>query len=134
MTYNNAVTLPGDCHATLAMTEYFVRNVKRVCLLKSNRKLYTLSLYYSVQRTLCHSEELRCNDVRISRKGHLIKITKTYVRFQSFAARGKLNKRMCRSPEHLRRAGVTVGFLFRMRRKFTIRLLQKRRRERRKRF
>ena len=27
----------------------------------------------SVQRTLCHSEELRCNDVRIPRKGYHIK-------------------------------------------------------------
>ena len=54
------------------MTEYFVRNVKRFCLLKSNRKLYSLSLYYSVQRTLCHSEELRCNDVRIPRKGTIL--------------------------------------------------------------
>lgn len=32
---------------------------------------------------------------------------------------------MCRSPDYIGRAGVTVGFLFRMRRKFTIRLLQK---------
>ena len=30
--------LPGDCHATLAMTEYFVRNRIRVCLLERNIK------------------------------------------------------------------------------------------------
>ena len=31
-----------------------------------------LSLRCSVQRTFCHSEELHCNDVRISRKGILV--------------------------------------------------------------
>ena len=30
--------LPGDCHATLAMTEYFVRKRIRVCLLDRNIK------------------------------------------------------------------------------------------------
>ena len=29
-------------------------------------------LFPSVQRTLCHSEKLLSNDVRISRKGHLV--------------------------------------------------------------
>ena len=66
----NAVTLPGDCHATLAMTQYFVRNEIGVCLLKSNSKLYTLSLCNPVQRTQCHCEEQR--DVAISRKGYLV--------------------------------------------------------------
>ena len=49
--YYNAVTLPGDCHATLAMTQYFVRNITKYCLPKSTRKLYALSLCYPVQRT-----------------------------------------------------------------------------------
>ena len=39
----NADSLPGDCHATLAMTQYFVRNGTRVCLLKDNSKIYILS-------------------------------------------------------------------------------------------
>ena len=69
----NAVTLPGDCHAMLAMTQYFVRNEIGACLLKSNSKLYTLSLCYPVQRTLCHSEER--SDVRIPRKGTILKTT-----------------------------------------------------------
>ena len=38
-----------------------------------NGLIDVLSLCYSVQRTLCHSEELRCNDVRIPRKGYHIK-------------------------------------------------------------
>ena len=38
-----------------------------------NGLIDVLSLCYSVQRTLCHSEELRCNDVRIPRKGYLVK-------------------------------------------------------------
>ena len=28
-THGNKVTLPGDCHAALAMTQYFVRNKTR---------------------------------------------------------------------------------------------------------
>lgn len=68
------VTLPGDCHSTakrcFAMTEYFVRNITRVCLLERNSNIYVRSLCYSVQCTLCHCEE-QC-DVAISRKGHLI--------------------------------------------------------------
>ena len=52
------VTLPGDSHVALLlrMTEYFVRNITSVCLLKSNSTIYILSLRYSVQRTLCHCE------------------------------------------------------------------------------
>ena len=38
-----------------------------------NGLIDVLSLCYSVQRTLCHSEELRYNDVRIPRKGYHIK-------------------------------------------------------------
>ena len=39
----NAVALPGDCHATLAMTQYFVRNGTIFCLLKVIAHLtYTL--------------------------------------------------------------------------------------------
>ncbi len=53
----NADSLLGDCHATLAMTQYFVRNITRDCLLKSNSKIYIhSSLCYPVQRTLCHCE------------------------------------------------------------------------------
>ena len=66
------VTLPGDCHSTakrcFAMTEYFVRNITRVCLLERNSNIYVRTLCYSVQRTLCHCER----SVAISRKGHLI--------------------------------------------------------------
>ena len=69
----NAVSLPGDCHSTamrcFAMTEYFVRNVTRVCLPESNSKIYVRSLCFSVQRTLCHCER----SVAISRKGYLVK-------------------------------------------------------------
>ena len=36
--FYNKDSLPGDCHATLAMTEYFVRNRIRVCLLERNIK------------------------------------------------------------------------------------------------
>ena len=56
--FYNAVSLPGDCHVAslLAMTEYFVRNVTRVCLPESNSKIYVRSLCFSVQRTLCHCE------------------------------------------------------------------------------
>ena len=52
------VTLPGDSHVALLlrMTEYFVRNITSVCLLKSNSTIYILSLRYPVQRTLCHCE------------------------------------------------------------------------------
>ena len=55
----NKVTLPGDSHVALLlrMTEYFVRNITRVCLLKSNSKIYILYLRYSVQRTLCYCEK-----------------------------------------------------------------------------
>ena len=56
----NKVSLPGDSHVALLlrMTEYFVRIIARVCLLKSNSKIYILSLRYSVQRALCHCEKL----------------------------------------------------------------------------
>ena len=54
------------------MTEYFVRNITSVCLPESICRIFALSLLYPVQRTFCHSEELRCNDVRIPRKGHHI--------------------------------------------------------------
>ena len=54
------------------MTEYFVRNITRVCLPETYYKIFALSLFYPVQRTLCHSEELRCNDVRIPRKGTIL--------------------------------------------------------------
>ena len=50
------VPLPGDCHASLAMTEYFVRNITRVCLPETYYKIFALSLFYPVQRTLCHCE------------------------------------------------------------------------------
>ena len=52
------VTLPGDSHVALLlrMTEYFVRNITSVCLLKSNSTIYILSLRYPAQRTLCHYE------------------------------------------------------------------------------
>ena len=52
------VTLPGDSHVALLlrMTEYFVRNITSVCLLKSNSTIYILSLRYPVQRTFCHNE------------------------------------------------------------------------------
>ena len=43
----NAVTLPGDCHATLAMTQYFVRNGTKVCLLKRIAKS-TYTLHYAI--------------------------------------------------------------------------------------
>ncbi len=49
-------SLPGDCHASLAMTEYFVRNITRVCLPESICKIFVLSLFYPVQRTLCLCE------------------------------------------------------------------------------
>ena len=52
------VSLPGDCHASLAMTEYFVRNITRVCLPETICKIFVLSLFYPVQRTLCHCEAL----------------------------------------------------------------------------
>ncbi len=71
----NTVTLPGDCHATLAMTQYFVRNGIIICLLKSNSTFNIRSLCYSVQRTFCHCEE--SSDVAISRKGHLFIKPKT---------------------------------------------------------
>ena len=74
----NAEPLPGDCHASLAMTEYFVRNITRVCLPESICRIFVLSLFYPVQRTLCHSEELRCNDVRISRKGTILQTHARY--------------------------------------------------------
>ena len=61
-------SLPGDCHATLAMTEYFVRNETSVCLQERDSKIHVNALRYSVQRTLCHCER----SVAISRKGHLI--------------------------------------------------------------
>ena len=51
-------SLPGDCHASLAMTQYFVRNITRVCLPKSICRIFALSLFYPVQRTLCHCEAL----------------------------------------------------------------------------
>ena len=72
--FYNAVSLPGDCHVAslLAMTEYFVRNVTRVCLPESNSKIYVRSLCFSVQRTLCHCER----SVAISRKGYLINFPK----------------------------------------------------------
>ena len=72
--FYNAVSLPGDCHVAslLAMTEYFVRNVTRVCLPESNSKIYERSLCFSVQRTLCHCER----SVAISRKGYLINFPK----------------------------------------------------------
>ena len=56
----NKVSLPGDSHVALLlrMTEYFVRIIARVCLLKSNSTIYILSLRYSVQRTICHCEKL----------------------------------------------------------------------------
>ncbi len=79
----NAVALPGDCHATLAMTQYFVRNGTIFCLLKSNSTFNIRSLYCSVQRTLCHCEER--SDVAISRKGILFIKPKTinsiFIRF-----------------------------------------------------
>ena len=64
------VTLPGDSHVALLlrMTEYFVRNITSVCLLKSNSTIYILSLRYPVQRTLCHCER----SVAIPRKGNLV--------------------------------------------------------------
>ena len=49
-------SLPGDCHASLAMTEYFVRNITRVCLPESICRIFVLSLFYPVQRTLCLCE------------------------------------------------------------------------------
>ena len=52
------VSLPGDCHASLAMTEYFVRNITSVCLPETICKIFVLSLFYPVQRTLCHCEAL----------------------------------------------------------------------------
>ena len=72
--FYNAVSLPGDCHVAslLAMTEYFVRNVTRVCLPESNSKIYVRSLCFSVQRTLCHCETPLSGVVAISRKGHRI--------------------------------------------------------------
>ena len=51
-------SLPGDCHASLAMTEYFVRNITSVCLPETICKIFVLSLFYPVQRTLCHCEAL----------------------------------------------------------------------------
>ncbi len=62
--------LPGDSHVALLlrMTEYFVRNRIKECLLRKIAKLRN-SLFSSVQRTLCHCER----SVAISRKGHLIK-------------------------------------------------------------
>ena len=71
----NAVALPGDCHATLAMTQYFVRNGTIFCLLKSNSTFNIRSLCYCVQRTFCHCEER--SDVAISRKGILFIKPKT---------------------------------------------------------
>ena len=66
----NKVTLPGDCHvaALLAMTEYFVRNRIRVCLLERNIK--NLHAFFIILRAthLCHCER----SVAISRKGHHI--------------------------------------------------------------
>ena len=38
----------------------------------STQKGAFLLVFYSVQRTLCHSEELHCNDVRIPRKGTIL--------------------------------------------------------------
>ena len=40
------------------MTEYFVRNITRVCLPESICRIFALSLLYPVQRTLCHCEAL----------------------------------------------------------------------------
>ena len=44
------LSLPGDCHSTakrcFAMTEYFVRNITRVCLLKSNGKIRVLFMLF----------------------------------------------------------------------------------------
>ena len=71
------VTLPGDSHVALLlrMTEYFVRNITSVCLLKSNSTIYILSLRYPVQRTLCHCER----SVAIARKGTIL--YKTHARY-----------------------------------------------------
>ena len=81
----NAVALPGDCHATLAMTQYFVRNGTVFCLLKSNSTFNIRSLCYSVQRTFCHCETPLCGVVAISRKGILFIKPKTinsvFIRF-----------------------------------------------------
>ena len=66
-------SLPGDCHASLAMTEYFVRNVTRVCLLKTYYKFFVLSLFLSRETHLCHCEAPPSGAVAISRKGHLVK-------------------------------------------------------------
>ena len=71
-------SLPGDCHATLAMTQYFVRNGTVFCLLKSNSTFNIRSLCYSVQRTFCHCEER--SDVAISRKGNRIVMTECVAR------------------------------------------------------
>ena len=65
-------SLPGDCHAALAMTEYFVRNITRVCLPESICRIFVLSLFYPVQRTLCHCER----SVASARKCYLINIPK----------------------------------------------------------
>ena len=66
--------LSGDSHIALLlrMTEYFVRNRTIFCLPKSNNAFNIHALCYCVQRTLCHSEELHSNDVRIPRKGTLL--------------------------------------------------------------
>ena len=40
------------------MTEYFVRNITSVCLPETICKIFVLSLFYPVQRTLCHCEAL----------------------------------------------------------------------------
>ena len=63
----------GVPNLLLRMTEYFVRNITRVCLPKSNSKIYILSLRYSVQRTIFHCER----SVAIFRKGNLVIKTKT---------------------------------------------------------
>ena len=55
------------------MTEYFVRNVTRVCLLKTYYKFFVLSLFLSRATHLCHCEAPPSGAVAISRKGHLVK-------------------------------------------------------------
>ena len=97
------------------MTEYFVRNITRVCLPETYYKIFALSLYYPVQRTLCHSEELRCNDVRIPRKGTILQNPRKillYLRGEKGAHKQKTNncrlRRLFGQKCSVRRGAMTI--------------------------
>ena len=81
------LSLPGDCHSTakrcFAMTEYFVRNITRVCLLKSNGKIRVLFMLFRATHFVSLRGIANGDAVAISRKGNLV-IKPCATHFMSF--------------------------------------------------